>query len=201
MLIAVDEKLIQENPFSKIKISKIDGDRDYLTEEELSAFMEVVIPNTHIGEIRSRELFAFCCLTGIRYSDLVNLKWSDLRPMTRDMNFRMQKTKVSVTIPLIDKAWKIIERQEKTESEYIFRRISNQKLNEHLHSIDKRAKIQKNITVHVARHTFATLALERGIPLEVVSRILGHKNIKMTMIYAKITQKRLQQEMQKMNGL
>ena len=158
-----------QTPFQNKDI-QIDGERDYLTEVELSAFMEVFILEENIGELRCWELFVFCCLTGIRFSDLVNLKWTNIRPMT---------------IPLINKAWKIIEQQEKAESVYIFRRISNQKLNEHLHSIEKRAKIQKNITVHVARHTFTTLALERVIPLEVVSKILGHKSIKMTMIYAK----------------
>jgi integrase/recombinase XerD len=200
LLIALDEKLIDEYPFAKIKIPKILGDRDYLTEEELQALIEVSIPETHQGEIRAKEMFVFCCLTGIRYSDLVNLKWEHIRPMTNDMHFHMHKTKLKVSIPLIEKAKAILERQDK-KSEYVFKRITNQKFNEHLHSIEKRAKIQKNITVHVARHTFATLALERGIPLEVVAKILGHVNIKTTMIYARITQKRLQGEMQKMNGL
>lgn len=197
---AFDGNLIKENPFKYIKIPKIIGERDYLTEEELRAFMEVDIPVANTGEIRSRNMFVFCCLTGMRYSDLVGLRWEYVRIINNDLHFRMKKTKEFVTIPLTDRAKDIIKAQDRTH-ELVFRSISNQKFNEHLHTIEKRAGIQKNITVHVARHTFATLALERGIALEVVSKILGHKNIKMTMVYAKITQKKLQDEMKKLNGL
>lgn len=197
---ALDDEVIEVSPFTKIKISHIDGERDFLAQEELDALIKLKIPESSPGILRAREMFVFCCITGIRYSDLINLKWSNIRKLTSDMYFQMHKTKFFVTIPLIDQAKEILERQEKT-SDFIFKRITNQKLNEHLHALEKRAGIQKSITVHVARHTFATLSLERGVPIEVVSKVLGHKNLKTTMIYAKITPKTLQTEMKKLNGM
>ena len=200
LLKAVEDELIEATPFAKIRISHVQGKRDFLAQAELDALMQVKIPQANIGEARARELFVFCCLTGIRYSDLVNLKWTHVRQLTKDLHFNMQKTKLSVTIPLLDEALDIINRQEKN-SEYIFKRISNQKLNEHLHALEKRAGIQKSLTVHVARHTFATLSLERGVPIEVVSKVLGHTDLKTTMVYAKITHHTMQKEMQKLRGL
>jgi site-specific recombinase XerD len=200
MIKAVDDEVIEVSPFAKIKISHVQGNRDYLAQEELDALMKVQIPISHTGEEKARELFVFCCLTGIRYSDLVNLKWSHIRTLTNDMHFNMQKTKFPVTIPLIDQANEILKRQDRT-SEFVFKRISNQKFNEHLHSLEKRAGIQKSLTAHVARHTFATLSLERGVPIEVVSKVLGHTDLKTTMVYAKITPKTMQKEMQKLNGM
>ena len=200
MIMAVDDQLIDINPFNKIKIPKLIGERDYLAEEELLIIKNLKIPRKNTGERRVRELFVFCCLTGIRYSDLVRLKWENVRKITNELHFKMHKTDIWVTIPLQEEALQIINKQAKDEG-CIFSMITNQKMNEHLHTIEKRAKIQKNVTVHVARHTFATLCLERGIPIDVVSKYLGHKSIRMTMIYAHITSKRLHQEMQKMNGL
>jgi site-specific recombinase XerD len=197
---AEDDGVITDNPFNKIKIRQVIGERDYLTQEELDALVRLVIPEANTGERRAREMFTFCCLTGIRYSDLIQLKWSHIRSLTNDMYFEMHKTKIFVTIPIIQEAKQILERQDKN-SAFVFKKITNQKFNEHLHALERKAGIQKNITVHVARHTFATLALEKGVALEVVSKILGHKSLKTTMIYAKVTQKRLQVEMQKLNGL
>jgi site-specific recombinase XerD len=197
---AVEDEVIEVSPFAKIKISHVQGHRDFLAQEELDALMKVQIPEANTGEARAREMFVFCCLTGIRYSDLITLKWSHIRTLTSDMHFTMQKTKFPVTIPLIDQAKEILNRQEKI-SEFIFKRITNQKLNEHLHTLERRAGIQKSLTVHVARHTFATLSLERGVPIEVVSKVLGHTDLKTTMVYAKITPKTMQKEMQKLNGM
>ncbi|MBA3664436.1 MAG: site-specific integrase [Bacteroidetes bacterium] len=197
---AKDDEVINVSPFAKIKISHVDGERDYLAQEELDALMRLQIPDSLPGEKRARDMFVFCCITGIRYSDLINLKWSNIRSITSDIYFQMHKTKFFVTIPLLDHAKEILEKQER-DGEFVFKRITNQKLNEHLHALEKRAGIQKSITVHVARHTFATLSLERGVPLEVVSKILGHRNLKTTMIYAKITTKTLQTEMKKLNGM
>ncbi len=200
LLKAVDDEVIEVCPFAKIKITHIDGERDYLAQEELDALIKLEIPEALSGERRAREMFVFCCITGIRYSDLINLKWENVRKLTSDIYLKMHKTKVFVTVPLLNYAKEILERQDKS-SEFVFKRITNQKLNEHLHSLERKAGIQKSITVHVARHTFATLSLERGVPLEVVSKVLGHKNLKTTMIYAKITQKTLQTEMKKLNGM
>ena len=200
ILIACEEKIITANPFNKIKIPKIIGERDYLSEEELILVKNLKIPKENTGEIRVRELFIFCCLTGVRYSDLFSLKWENVRKITNELHFRMHKTKIWLTIPLLKEAMEIIKKQPK-EGEYIFKRISNQTMNFRLHTIEEKAGLQKNLTVHVARHTFATLSLERGIPIDVVSKYLGHKSLKMTMIYARVTNKRLHQEMQKMNGL
>jgi integrase/recombinase XerC len=85
------------------------------------------------------------------------------------------------------------------DSQKVFRVLSNQKTNEHLKEIIKIAEIEKNITFHSARHTLATIGLEKGIPIEVISKILGHTEIKMTQIYAKVNDSLKYQEMQKLD--
>jgi integrase/recombinase XerC len=107
------------------------------------------------------------------------------------------KTAVDVSIPINHKALGLIP-EKITEQEKVFRGLSNQKTNEHLKDIIKIAGIEKSITFHSARHTLATNGLELGIPLEVVSKIFGHTEIKTTQIYAKVNDNLKYREMQKM---
>jgi integrase len=98
----------------------------------------------------------------------------------------MHKTKDPVSIPLIDKAVKLIGEREGFDAQNVFRVPSNQVANRFLKEIATAAEIDKTVTFHVSRHTFATNSITLGIPIEVVSKLLGHTSLKNTMIYAKV---------------
>jgi site-specific recombinase XerD len=114
----------------------------------------------------------------------------------------MEKTNDYVQIPLITEAMEIIEKYnthpDREVLNFVLPRIKNQKINFHLKTIGDTIGIHKTITHHVARHTFATRALNRGIPIEVVQKLLGHTDLKTTQIYAKMLTSTIVKEMEKM---
>jgi len=183
---ALAEYLILKNPFLGIKIKTQFRDKVYLTEEE-------VIKIGHVKKLtekqeHSRMAFIFACFTGLRISDLKKLKWSNIDIKKKNISLMQQKTSDYVYIPLPKTCLVILKKLQKT-SEFVFPFISNvqtQTYDFHLKAIIKKARINKNVTSHTARHTYATMALTRGADLYTVSKILGHSDIKVTQVYAKI---------------
>lgn len=162
------------------------------------------------GEFKTLERFLFCCYTGLRFRDMASLKKSQhlfskfvTNPETEErvnrqyLELPMHKTKRTVVIPLIDKALQILEKN--NANDLVFDRVSNQKLNEHLKKIQAKAKLDKYLTFHVARHSFATICFIYGIPERVGQKLLGHRNRKFTEIYTHLSQGRLFYEMEKFN--
>lgn len=162
------------------------------------------------GEFKTLERFLFCCYTGLRFRDMANLKKSEhiftkfvTNPNNQERTNRqylelpMHKTKKLVVIPLIDKALLILDKHKETD--LVFDRVSNQKLNEHLKKIQSKAKLDKYLTFHVARHSFATICFIYDIPERVGQKLLGHRNRKFTEIYTHLSQGRLFYEMDKFN--
>ncbi|HTL80180.1 MAG TPA: tyrosine-type recombinase/integrase [Bacteroidia bacterium] len=162
------------------------------------------------GEYDTLRNFLFACYTGLRYKDMfyfnvkehVKGKWVK-NPMTHKRTFRyyvdveeMHKTGKMLIVPLIDKALGILDMDNKGKE---FRVISNQKTNKHLKFIAKLAGINKKLSFHVARHTFATTCFTYGIPAEVGQKLLGHKSDKFIKIYTHLTQNTLFVEMEKVN--
>jgi site-specific recombinase XerD len=189
---AVDYELIKESPFKKIKVKKRNGNREYLSLSELSDFQELY----KRGELKASQhnvlrYFLFSCYTGLRYTDIKNLKFGMLHKLKSNeaeqliIRLEQHKTKSIVSIPIIDKAQQLIGKFY-GKSDPVFKVLSNQKTNDRLKDITAAAGIDKNITFHSARHTFATVAIEKGIPMEVISTLLGHTELKTTQIYAKI---------------
>ncbi len=198
---AFNKGLIKTYPFANFKIRKGVSNRTYLTEQEIHQIAALRLFND--GEANAKEMYLFACYTGLRFSDLINVKWDDIQEVKdakgkghKIISFINIKTKLKVEIPLIDKAVEIINGKP-TVDEYLFKHITNQKFNEHLKLIQEKAKITKNLTAHIARHSFATLALNKGIPINVVSSLLGHTNIKTTEIYAKLMSVTKVEEMKK----
>ena len=145
-------------------------------------------------------------MTGLRYSDVKDLTKNDIHINTngtKSIIKRIQKTKGSVRIPLIKPALEIIQKYEDdfycSLKGMLLPVVSNQNTNAYLKEIATICGIEKNLTFHIARHSFATVFLELGISMESVKAMLGHSDISTTQIYGKITDKKLMAEMDKIS--
>jgi site-specific recombinase XerD len=199
--IAMRYGYIKSNPFKYITIKKVDGKRDFLTTDELHKLTQAYF----LGEIKTvkekeiLQYFLFSCYTGLRYSDLKSLKQSSIEG--NSLQIKMHKTGYLVGIPLTQKAIQLLPSDNKLGSEAVFRVYCNKVTNRILKQIGKHYSIQKKLTCHVARHTFATVSITLGIPIEVVSKLLGHTNLKTTQVYAKIVDSVKEREMSKWDSL
>lgn len=175
--------IISENPYVGLKINRGKSDkRKYLTYEEMRRMERCRITDPSVNRVR--DLFLFQCYTGLAYSDLYKFDFaSDVE--RRGNKFiiadRRVKTNEDYFIVLLSPAMEILRKYD-----FNLPVISNQKYNDYLKVAASFAKIDKNLTTHCARHTFAVFALNNGVPMEVVSKMLGHTNIKTTQIYAKV---------------
>ncbi len=226
--IAVTKDIIEphHNPFFKFKIKSEKTQRHYLTEEELKNFEEAELPNFTKIELH-RDIFIFQCYGGgLRISDVLSLQWKQFDGTS--IQVFTQKTREMVTIKLPLKALAIIEKYRKVKEEYLQEHpdelypfifpvfpanldITNAKLhdinlsrstsyiNKNLKIVAGIAEVKKNVSTHIGRHTFATLALKKGIRLEYLSKIMTHESIKTTQIYAKIINSELDKAMEVMN--
>ncbi|SEJ60956.1 Site-specific recombinase XerD [Dyadobacter sp. SG02] len=188
----------------KGKFKKVD--KAILTKEELALLAEKQFASDRLTQVR--DTFLFCCYTGLAYSDIQSLERSDIaRGIDGDQWIFTQRTKTNVKshIPLLPEALAIIARYEDDpicESRGLVLPVpSNQKMNDYLKEIAVVCGIDKVLTSHVARHTFATtITLQNGVPIESVSKMLGHTNIRTTQIYAKILDLKVSEDMQALKG-
>jgi integrase/recombinase XerD len=202
---AIRENVITINPYSKFTLRNTPTRRSFLTVEEVNAIKALDFTNKKSLD-RVRDIFLFSCFTSLRYSDAILLRMNDII-ITEDkrqlISIQMEKTKESLYVPLIPSAQAIIDKYAddaaRTVQGYVLPRYTNQKLNAYLKLIGTMAKTSQELTHHVARHTFATAALNQGMPMEVVQKILGHNNIRTTQIYAKMQISTLEREMDKFN--
>jgi integrase len=187
---------LHRNPFAQYHISPNVKERQFLTEEELQRVISIELEDR--AAARVRDIFVFCCLTGISYVDTKNLTTDNLENINGGwwIVSKRQKTKVPFRVKLLDSAYRIIERHEPTrKGNRLFRLYSNTYANTLLRKVAKDCGIEKPISWHSSRHSFATLAMGKGMPIESVSKILGHTNITTTQIYAKITTEKLERDM------
>ncbi|HWA33522.1 MAG TPA: site-specific integrase [Cyclobacteriaceae bacterium] len=183
---------LQRNPFLGYKMTKREVERVHLTQEEINAISNKQLPFARVDQVR--DIFLFSCYTGLAYVDVKNLSRSDIA-IGIDSNSwiftRRQKTETLSRIPLLPKALDILDKYANhpqcVNEGKLLPVLSNQKMNSYLKEIADLCGISKNLTTHTARHTFATtVTLTNGVPIESVSKMLGHKNIKTTEHYAKI---------------
>jgi len=192
---------IDKDPFRQFKQRLTPTNREYLGAEELQAIEELELQSKRLKTVR--DLFVFSCYTGVCYTDLMLLT-EDNVVMGIDKKYwiitKRQKTHNPVKIPLLKKALDLIELyKEDTRSiinNTLFPRISNQKMNAYLKEIASEVKIKKNLTFHMARHTFATtVTLTNGVPIETISKMLGHRKLTTTQIYAKVLERKVGEDM------
>ncbi len=197
---------IDKNPFIKFQSTLEPREREFLSAEDLFKIENKKLKLERLERVR--DLFVFSCYTGISYGDLVLLKPENL---TIGINgklwivTRRMKNGNSVKVPLLKKAVTIIEKYKKDLSREVtgtlLPKISNQKVNQYLKEIATICEVKKHITFHLARHTFATtVALSNGMPIETVSKILGHKKLSTTQIYAKVVERKLSDDMDLLEG-
>jgi site-specific recombinase XerD len=225
--LAIDRGILEEkyNPFKRMKLKTEESKKDYLTEKELLCLEQLELNPNHKISIH-RDMYVFAVYTGgIRISDALQLKWENFDG--ERIEFLVDKTKRNQVVKLPNKALQIVKyyREKallkgkgKIKTDQFIFPILNQSddlqnpitllnkmsaatalINKDLKVISKRAKINKNISFHTSRHTFATQALKKGMRLEYVSKIMGHKDLKETQLYAKIVNEELEKAMEIFN--
>lgn len=201
---AVKMGWLSANPLNTY-VSKLEKvDKGYLSELELQKIENKNFQSGRVSEIR--DVFVFCCYTGLAYSDVAKLSKENISigiNGKKHISIKRTKTDILAKIPLLDKALEILEKYSNhPECIYNNRLLptkSNQKHNEYLKEIAEVCEIEKNLTTHIARHTFATLMLTKKVSMESVSSMLGHTNLKTTQIYAKIVGEKINSEMELVN--
>ena len=186
---------IERDPFVKFSLKFVRTDRPYLSQNEVDMILNFDFKKKNLN--RTRDVFIFSCYTGLSYIDVKNLKKDHIVKGIDGNNWIFtvrQKTDQIVRIPLLNTAeWIIDKYKEEMESkENLLPVYSNQKLNDNLKEIAAALHINKNLTFHCARHTFATtITLSNGVPIETVSKLLGHTKLSTTQIYAKVLENRI----------
>jgi site-specific recombinase XerD len=194
------------DPFVGFKMAKKEVPRDYLTFEELEALEAKYFEIERLGQVR--DIFLFSCYTGLAYIDVKKLKRNQIFVGVDKEKWivtNRQKTNSNVRIPLLPRAQNLISKYKnhpKCEAEGLALPVlSNQKMNSYLKEIADLCGIKKELTFHIARHTFATtVTLSNGVPIETVSKMLGHKSLKQTQHYAKIVDFKVSEDMKKLKS-
>jgi integrase/recombinase XerD len=205
LLKALAEGIISKQPYANFKLVTQKTDREFLSQDDLLKIVTKDLShNKSLDKVR--DLFVFSCYTGLRFQDAQNLTIENLTTYNKKafLRFAQEKTGRAIDIPLLPAAKKILDKYKNEPERKILNKllpkISNQKLNSYLKIIGDQAELNRTITHHMARHTFATtICLNNGMPMEDVSKLLGHSSLKTTAIYGRITQDRLQKSMDKIN--
>ena len=192
---------LKQNPFINFKSSAKAKERTYLTQQELDAITNKKFVVERLVQVR--DVFVFCCYTGLSYADVKKLRRNEIGiGMDGDkwIFTSRQKTDTSSRIPLLPVALTILNRyQDHPQCEnkgLLLPVLSNQKMNAYLKEIADLSDVVKHLTFHLARHTFATtVTLSNNVPIETVSKMLGHTNIKTTQHYAKILDLKVSHDM------
>ncbi len=196
--LALNNGWVRTDPFASYKIQLEKVNRGYLTQEELDRMMNKEFDNKRLDAIR--DMFLFSCYTGFAYIDVRQLTGNNIEYREDGSVWIVtarQKTNTPVQIPLLKIPIAIIEKYSNAKKgDRLLPIPSNQKVNDYLKEIATICGIDKNLTFHIARHTFATtVTLENGVPIETVSRMLGHNSLKTTQIYARTTRSKISNDM------
>lgn len=204
---AVAMNYLLRNPYSSFKFSRSDGHRDFLTLQEVQKIhsKELAIPRMQLV----RDIFVFACYTGLSYVDISKLNSNNIQKGNDGNDWIIldrTKTESRCRIPILPLAHQIILKYQDhpvvCSSNKILPVLSNQKMNSYLKELADICEISKNLSMHVARHTFATsVTLSNGVPIETVSKMLGHTSLKTTQIYAKIVDSKISDDMKRLKNI
>ena len=194
---AYQRGLVSSNPFYAFHIGRNIRPRQFLTAGEVRQLIDHPLDDPQ--QAFYRDLFVFSALTGMAFADICHLRPADIRLIDgqRWIVAQRQKTHTPFQVMLLPQAAAIADRYSQGGGT-VFGPVVYRTLAKHIPAIISACGIQKHVTFHCARHTFAVMALDAGMPIESISRILGHTNITTTQIYAKITLSKLGQDMEQM---
>jgi site-specific recombinase XerD len=192
---------LERNPFANYKSKVKEVERVYLSENEVQEIINKDFGTDRLSLVR--DIFLFSCFTGLAYIDVKNLTKSHISYGIDGEKWiftHRQKTESASKIPILPVTQMIIEKYENhpqaINEDRLLPIFSNQKMNAYLKEIATVCKINKELTFHIARHTFATtITLTNGVPIESVSKMLGHKNLRTTQHYAKVLDKKVGEDM------
>ena len=193
---------LTKDPFANYKAKVKEVIREFLTEQEIQSLMEKEFVSERLELVR--DIFVFSCFTGLAYIDVKQLTQDNIVlgiDGDKWINKNRQKTDTNSKIPLLPTAQYILDKYANhpvcVNEDKLLPIFSNQKMNAYLKEIATVCGINKELTFHIARHTFATtVTLSNGVPIETVSKMLGHTNLKTTQHYAKILDKKISEDMQ-----
>ena len=193
---------LDKNPFANYKSKVKEVERVYLSEEEIQNIIEKDFKTERLSLVR--DIFLFSCFTGLAYIDVKNLTKSHISIGIDGEKWiftHRQKTETASKIPILPVTQLIIDKYadhpKSNNEDRLLPILTNQKMNAYLKEIAGVCEIEKELTFHIARHTFATtVTLTNGVPIESVSKMLGHKNLRTTQHYAKVLDKKVSEDMQ-----
>lgn len=197
---------LQRDPFLGYKMSKREVVREVLSQDEINRIAAKAFPTNRLGIIR--DIFLFSCYTGLAYADVKKLRRHEIVTGVdgeKWISTQRKKTDTSSKIPLLKPALAILQKYAREplciSKGVLLPMPSNQKMNAYLKEIADLCGITKKMTFHTARHTFATtVTLTNGVPIETVSKMLGHRNLKTTQHYAKILDLKVSEDMRSLRS-
>lgn len=202
---AIKQGHLQTNPLASFSLEFTPVNKVALTMRELEKLQQLSLERQVLVNVR--DVFLFQCYTGLSYGDTQRLCVSNIERKDKNeywIKMSREKTKIAFSVPLLPQAISIIEKYLSPESikTKLLPVLSNQKMNDNLKIIQELAKISKNLTTHLARHTFATtVTLGHGVPIETVSRMLGHTKLATTQMYAKVLDTKIRHDMAKLDEI
>ena len=200
--LAVDLEWIEKNPFARFKLKFQKYEREFLSKSELEILEQGILEQEY--HKKTRDVFVFACYTGLSYIDVKQLDKNSIVKGI-DGNYwiftKREKTDQTVKIPLLDKAHEIIKNYEDSSKDELLPIYSNQKVNKYLKEIASEFEIPKKLTFHSARHTFATtVTLSNGVPIETVSKLLGHSKLSTTQVYARVIEQKVSSDIRNLKN-
>lgn len=204
--IAINKEWLKKDPFADIRFSLQPVERDFLEKHEIEKVLNKDIKIERLAQVR--DIFIFCCFTGLAFSDVKQLTKDHISIDVHGNKWirkPRQKTKNMCNVPLLDIPVKLIEKYEDhpqcQAKGVLLPVLCNQKMNAYIKEIIDLCGINKDVTTHTGRHTFATYMLANGVSIESVAKMLGHSDTKMTRHYAKVLDQTILNEVSKINGL
>ena len=196
MIDARKHGMLNRDPFAGYKVHFTPTNRGFLEDDEVKRLINKEFHCKRLEQVR--DFFLFSVFTGLAYTDIKNLTSKNIVELNDKLWIikSREKTDVSCHIPLLDITISIIDKYSgQCKDEHLLPIPSNQKMNSYLKEIADFCGIEKRLTCHIGRHTFATMTLSKGVPIESVSHMLGHKSVRTTQIYARITAKKVEHDM------